>query len=138
MVINKQLSATNAMVLNFTNFLPTNTAQAWRLTSANTIARLSDLAFTGNTVSNALPPQSITLFVLPAGGAPRLRAGSVTSGTFDLWLDGGVAGQRYRVLATTDLANWTPLQTNLLASSSIHLNFPATGQNRFFRAEWIP
>jgi len=137
MVINKQLSATNAMVLNFTNFLPANTAQVWRLTSANVITRLSDLAFTGNTLSNTLPAQSITLFVLPAGGAPRLRAGAVASGTFDLWLD-GVAGQRYRLLATTDFANWTPLQTNLLASSSIHLNFPGTGQYRFFRAEWVP
>src|SRR5205085_5261050 len=99
-VINKQLTNTTPVLLDFTNFLPANTAQVWQLTSANSITRLSDLAFTGNTLSNTVPPQSITLFVLPAGGAPRSRAGTVSGTTFDLWLD-GVSGQRYLLLATS-------------------------------------
>ena len=137
MVINKQLTNSTPVLLNFTNFLPANTAQVWQLTSANTITRLSDLAFTGNSFTNTVPPQSITLFVLPTGGAPRLRAGTVSGTTFDFWLD-GVAGQRYALLATSNFVNWMPVQTNLLSASSLHLNLPTTNQYRLFRAEWIP
>ena len=66
MVINKQLSATALPTINLANFSPAGTAQVWQLTSANTITRLSDLSFTGTTITNTLPPQSITLFVVPA------------------------------------------------------------------------
>jgi hypothetical protein len=137
MVINKQLTNTTPVLLNFTNFLPANTAQVWQLTSANTITRLSDLAFTGNTLSNTVPPQSITLFMLPAGGAPHLRAGTVSGTTFDVWLD-GVNGQRYMILGTTDFATWTTVQTTTLSSSSVLLNLPVTTQYEFFRAQWMP
>ena len=137
MVINKQLTNTTPVLLNFTNFLPANTAQVWQLTSANVITRLSDLSFTGNALSNTVPPQSITLFILPAGGAPHLRAGTVTGTTFDVWLD-GVNGQRYRILGTTDFATWTPVQTITLNSSSVLLNLPVTAQYQFFRAQWMP
>jgi hypothetical protein len=66
MVINKQLTAGALPTINFANFAPAGTAQVWQLTSANTITRLSDLSFTGSTITNTLPPQSITLFVVPA------------------------------------------------------------------------
>ena len=44
------------------------TAQAWQLTSANAITRLTDLTLSGNSIVVTLPPQSITLFVVPANG----------------------------------------------------------------------
>jgi hypothetical protein len=66
LVINKQLGASALPTINLANFLPAGTAQLWQLTSANTITRLSDLSFTGSTITNALPAQSITLFVVPA------------------------------------------------------------------------
>jgi hypothetical protein len=66
MVINKQLTAGALPTINLANFAPAGTAQVWQLTSANTITQLSDLSFTGSTITNTLPPQSITLFVVPA------------------------------------------------------------------------
>ena len=66
MVINKQLGAGALPIINLSNFAPAGTAQVWQLTSANTITRLSDLSFTGSTITNNLPAQSITLFVVPA------------------------------------------------------------------------
>ena len=65
-VINKQLGANALPTIILTNFQAAGIAQLWQLTSANAIARLSDITFTGNTISNSLPAQSITLFVVPA------------------------------------------------------------------------
>jgi hypothetical protein len=138
-VINKQLSANAPATVTLTNFLPSGTAQVWQLTSANTITRLSDLAFSGNTFSNSLPPQSITLFVLPPGGAPRLRPVGFTSpSAFSVWLD-GQAGQRYSLLCSSNLTSWTPLLTTNLLTNSLSLGLP-TGDApyRFYRARWVP
>lgn len=66
MVINKQLAATATTSVVLTNFVPAGTAQVWQLTAANAINRLADLVLTGNSFSNMLPAQSITLFVMPA------------------------------------------------------------------------
>ena len=66
MVINKQLGAGVLPTINLANFAPAGTAQVWQLTSANTITRLNDLSFAGSTITNTLPAQSITLFVVPA------------------------------------------------------------------------
>jgi hypothetical protein len=139
MAINKQSLASASATLNLTNFLPNGTAQVWQLTSANAITRLSDLTFVGNLFTNTLPPQSITMFILAAGGPPRLRAGALNpSNTFDLWLD-GVAGQRYVIQAATNFVNWIPVQTNTLGSNSVHVVL-ATGNQpyRFYRAQWMP
>jgi hypothetical protein len=138
MAINKQALASAPATIGWTNFLPSGTAQVWRLTSANAITRLSDNTFSGNAISDTLPAQSITLFVVGAGGPPHLRAGTVAGSSFDLWLD-GVAGQRYVIQAATDLVNWSAVQTNTLATNSIHLivdtgNLPY----RFYRAQWMP
>jgi hypothetical protein len=66
MVINKQLTAAAATTVNLANFLPAGTGQAWQLTAANSITRLSDLSFSGTTFTSTVPAQSITLFVLPS------------------------------------------------------------------------
>ena len=139
MVINKQALSSAPTTINLANYLPAGTAQVWQLTSANAITRLSDVAFSGNTFSNTLPPQSITLFILSAGGPPHLRAGSLSlSNTFDLWLD-GLAGQRYVIQAATNFVNWVPVSTNTLGSNSVHLVLGTSGQPyRFYRAQWLP
>jgi PKD repeat protein len=69
MVISKVLSGTTPVTLSFANFSGNGSAQAWQLTSANAITRLTDLSYTGGSVSTSVPPQSITLFVLPSGTA---------------------------------------------------------------------
>jgi len=66
MVINKQLLGAALSTINLAHFVPAGTAQVWQLTAANTITRLSDLSLTGATLSNSLPAQSITLYVVPA------------------------------------------------------------------------
>ena len=74
MVINKQLTGTTSAAINIANFPSRATAEAWQLTSANAIVRLADVPLAGSTLSVTLPPQSITLFVVPkatqAPGAP--------------------------------------------------------------------
>jgi hypothetical protein len=139
MVINKQLTAGATASVTFTNCLLAGTGQVWQLTSANSIVRLSDISFGGSSFSNSVPPQSVTLFVVPTAitpPPPRLRAGTLTSGTFDLWLD-GQAGQSYILLSSPGLLGWTPVATNVLSSSSWHIVLPATnGQRTFYRGQW--
>ena len=68
MVISKYLSSTTQATINLANVNHRGTAQAWQLTPANTITRLSDLTLSGNSIAASLPAQSITLFVVPANG----------------------------------------------------------------------
>ena len=67
MVISKYLSGSTPATINLANFANAGTAQVWRLTSSNVISRLSDVSFSGSSISVTLPQQSITLFVIPAG-----------------------------------------------------------------------
>lgn len=66
MVINKVLSGSTPVTLNLSGFSGNGSAQVWQLTSANAIQRLGDLSYTGAAMSATVPPQSVTLFVLPA------------------------------------------------------------------------
>ena len=141
MVINKQLTASATAAVTLTNLPASGAGQVWQLTSANAITRLSDIRFAGSAFTNTVPAQSITLFVLPAATtppAPTLRPGSLSAtNTFDLWLN-GTAGQRYVLLSSSDLANWAPVQTNTLLSSSWHIVFSVNGPRRFYRGQWAP
>ena len=142
MVINKQLTAGATATVAITNRLLSGTGQVWQLTSANAINRLSDIHFTGWCFHQyTVPAQSITLFVLPFGTPPpppSLRSSSLSStNTFDLWLS-GTAGQRYVLLSSSNLADWTPVQTNTLASNSWHVVLPASNSASFYRGQWAP
>src|SRR5580704_1718067 len=82
MVVNKQLTATASATVTVTNFFAGGTVQAWQLTSSNVITSLPNQTLSGNTFTNLLPAQSITLFVLPplvAPPAPVLAAGNLSS-----------------------------------------------------------
>jgi len=57
--------------------------------------------------------------------------------TLDLWLN-GTAGQRYVLLTSSNLADWTPVQTNTLAGGSWHIVVPANGLLSFYRGQWAP
>lgn len=142
MVINKQLTATASANLTFTNGQLTGTGHVWQLASTNNILQLPDISFTGGAFSNLVPPQSITLYVLPTATAPappRLRAGMLSpSNTFDLWLD-GQSGQRYALLSSGDLLTWKPIATNTLSGTSWHISLPATkGPSIYYRGQWEP
>jgi hypothetical protein len=139
MVINKQIGIPATNTINLKNFLPSGVAQRWQLTSANVITHLTDLSFIGNSFTNTVPAQSITLYVINVGAAAHLRVGAMSaSNTFDFWLD-AQAGQRYLIQASSNFANWWPVQTNTLASNSFHVFLAASNAPvRFYRAQWFP
>lgn len=64
-VINKYLTGSTPLTVSLANFSGNGAARVYQLTSANSIARLSDLSYTAGTLTATLPLQSITLFVLP-------------------------------------------------------------------------
>ena len=66
MVVSKYPSTSGAATINLANFAHRGAAQVWQLTAANTITRLQDIALGGNSFGFTLPPQSVTLFVVPA------------------------------------------------------------------------
>jgi hypothetical protein len=69
MVVSKALAGTTATTLDLAGFAPAPVAQAWQLKAGTRIARLADVALSGNRLTATLPPQSVTLFVIPAGTA---------------------------------------------------------------------
>ena len=142
MVVNKQLTGVQPLTMTISNFYSSGTAQVWQLTSSNVITRLANVSLTGNTLSNSVPPQSITLFVLPAGTnppPPMLAAGTVSAtNRFDFWLT-GQSGQSYIIQGSSNLMSWSPVQTNLLTNSPVLVAPAATNAPyRFYRALWVP
>jgi hypothetical protein len=136
-VINKQLTNTQPVAIALSNYVANGTAQVWQLTSSNVISRLPDITFSGTTLSNSVPAQSITLFVLPARNALRLRNTVMNAGSFDFWID-AQSNQPYVIQSSSNLLDWLPLQTNTPASNSFHVTLPATSRQRFYRAQWLP
>lgn len=72
-----------------------------------------------------------------AGVGPRLRALQLTQSGFSVQLD-AEAGQTFRILASTNLTSWLPVQTNTLSTASQQLLLPTSGSARFYRAEQLP
>jgi len=134
MVINKQLSTAQPVSINLANFPSAGVAHAWRLTSADVITNLADISVKGNTITNTLPAQSVTLLVVPsAANQPALQSGTLSAGAFDFWLT-GQPGQ-YIIQTSTDLAHWTSVQTNALTSGTLHCTVPAPNSGpAFYRA----
>lgn len=133
MVVNKQLLGLQPLTLSLPNFPAASPAQVWQLTSANAIARLADAPVLAGSVSQSLPAQSVTLFVVPAV-PPRLRVEMTSPAQANLRLE-GVAGVTYVLEASADLTAWQPLATNTLAASVLNLPLdPRSPQQRFFRA----
>jgi hypothetical protein len=131
MAINKQLTAPQPAVITVTNFNGA-TAQRWQLTGANTISKLSDQVAAQNTLSNTLPAQSITLFVLASANV-RISGPTFDSSNVQLTLN-GVAGKSYAFEATTDFTTWTRQQTNTATGASFEVTFPRPTGTRFYRA----
>ena len=131
-VINKQLSGTNPVVITLTNFAGTGSAQAWQINSTDGIVRLPDISYQSNTVTNSLVAPSITLFVF-APRPLRLQPGAPRAdGQFELWLN-GETGLNYLLQSSIDLMNWSPLTTDMLASpqQSLLLSKPVAARTFF-------
>jgi hypothetical protein len=142
MVINKQSNVGANLSVNLTNFSAAISSQVWQMTSSNVIARLPDVNLTGDMLATSVPPQSITLFVVPmaAGGLaiPTLQATpNGSANKFDLRIN-GQAGRSYLLQATTNFVQWSALQTNTLASNSWHSVLAAPAQGMFYRVQELP
>jgi hypothetical protein len=132
MVINKTLTGLTPLALNVTNFANSGTAQAWQLTANNVIARLADIPYARGTVSNLLPAQSITLFVLPTAKNLQMRVGTnAAPRQMELWMD-GQGGQRYLLQSSTNLTVWSAVSTNTFASNSFRILVGTTNSTRMF------
>ncbi len=131
-VINKTLSGLTPLALNVTNFANSGIAQAWQLTASNIITRLADVPYASGTVSNLLPAQSITLFVLPTAKNLRLRIGAnAVPNQLELWMD-GQGGQRYLLQSSTNLTTWSAVSTNTFSTNSFRFLVSTTGSASVF------
>jgi PKD repeat protein len=70
MMISKVLSGSTPVTVNLATFAPGTAAQVWQLTASNSITRLADVTVSPQGFTAAVPAQSVTLFVIPASGAP--------------------------------------------------------------------
>jgi hypothetical protein len=134
MVINKDIYNATPVRATITNFNATGTVQRWQLTSANAITPLANLTLTNGLLSDLVPSQNITLYVLPAATAFSLQIGpNSQAGQLTLSLS-GQPGQTYVLQSSPDLVNWQAIATNTLSSNSF--SFPITTTNAakmFFR-----
>ncbi len=133
MVLNKDLQNATPVLVNITNFANSGTAQVWQLTSSNVISRLADLPYSSGVLSNQVPSQSITLYILPTARNLALRFGNrIQPGQSQLWMD-GQGGQRYVLLASTNLSVWTAVSTNLFSSNSCPFTITMSNTATFYR-----
>lgn len=137
MVINKDLTNASPINVSIANFNTTGTAQRWQLTAANAISQLANLSVTNNVLSDIVPSQSITLYVLPVVNPFSLRAATNSvPGQIAVWLN-GQAGLTYTVQSSTDLFHWSAISTNTLATNSTAIPVSSSAQTaQFFRALW--
>ena len=132
MVLNKDLTNATPLVAGITNFPAAGSAQRWQLTAANVINHLADLTVTNGVLSDMLPAQSITLFVLPPTGRFTLQVASNNPpGELGIWLH-GQAGQTYYLQSSTDLVHWSYAATNLFESNSFEFFMPMTNSAQLF------
>lgn len=138
-VINKQAQKPAEARLNLAHWQTTANAQVWQLTSANVIARLADLPLFGATLTNTLPAQSITLFVIPGDLKPPSLSTPFVSATntFGFRL-AGLSGKRYEVVGSTNGISWTSVTTGTLTTTNDVVQVPLSGECQFYRARWLP
>jgi len=137
LVINKDLQKYTPATFNLTNLPAFGVAQSWQLNSNNVIVHLADQSFTNGVLSQTLPPQSITMIVLPSAMTSTLRFGTnAAAGQLELWLN-GQAASTYVLQSSTDLIHWQPVVTNTLASNSFRFIIPTTNPSPTYFRSWL-
>jgi hypothetical protein len=134
-VINKDITNASPFNANLTNFTVTGSVQRWQLTSTSVITVLSNIAVTNGILSDTVPSQSITLYVLPSAMPFSLQktAGNPPAGQVNLQLN-GQSGLTYVIQSSSDLVHWTPFSTNKLVSNSMAFSVSTlSGNAKFYR-----
>ncbi len=136
-VINKDLLNITPVAIALANLPAAGTAQCWQLASNKPIARLPDTIYSNGVLSQTLPPQSVTLFVIPSEIPFSLRTGTNGSpGQIELWLD-GQAGRTYTLQSSSNLLNWSPVSSALFQSNSYRFLVPTTNSSQMFYRGWL-
>jgi Glycoside hydrolase family 44 len=139
MVVNKDITNASPFHATITNFTASGPAQRWQLTSTAVITQLTNLPVTNGILSDLLPFQSVTLYVLP-GLAPfslQKSASASAPGQVNLQLN-GQSGLKYIVQSSPDLVVWAPYSTNTLVSNSLSFSVPTAGASaKFYRGMFI-
>jgi hypothetical protein len=138
MAIHKRLTGTQPVTVQTTNFNAGATVQVWQLVS-NAIVRLPDASVVGGSVTQVLPPQSVTLLVAAAQTKPRLRVGSgAVRGTVQVQLE-GQTGRSYTLYESQTLTDWRAVSTNTLSANPLSFNLPTTSAApTFYQARETP
>jgi hypothetical protein len=119
---------------NSTN-LPNATATALLLTNV-TVGQSGSYYVTVTNVAGSTNSRMAVLSVY-ASAAPNLTGvGYLANGQFQFSL-AGVPGYSYAVSCSTNLSDWTPLQTNTSPFTFIDTNAVAF-PDRFYRAQYLP
>ena len=140
MVVNKDLNNATPITAAIANFNVTGPAQRWQLTSANAIHSLSNLALTNNVLSDLVPAQSISLYVLPTTIVTAFSlhiAPNGPTGQAALWLN-GQSNQTYILQSSTDLAHWSAVSTNTLTSNAWEIFVPTTNAAALYYRGLLP
>jgi len=130
MAINKYLNGNTPLALNLTNYTGSGTAQVWQLNNG-AISQLSNLPYSSGLLQTTVPPQSVTLLVIPPSPVLTLLAGTrPTNGNFPFWVQGEIGG-KFVLQSSTNLFTWTPVSTNTLSGQRMQF-LPATNSARIF------
>jgi Glycoside hydrolase family 44 len=133
MVINKDITNATPVTLNISNLTVTGSAQVWQL-AGSSITQLPNLGVTNGILSQMLPSQSITLFVLNGIAPFQLSMGTNSpSGHLQLSLN-GQQGLSYVLQSSSNLNIWQAISTNLLLTNSTNFTVAMTNSSRFYRA----
>jgi hypothetical protein len=90
MIVSKALTGNTPATIAIGNYAASGAAQRWQLAS-NAITHLADVALASNAVALSLPPQSITLLVIPGNTdvvAPALTVANGTASAAGVTLSG--------------------------------------------------
>jgi hypothetical protein len=137
MAINKNLydpnnpNATTTITIDLSNFASNGVAQEWQLAALNpsdqtkaAITHLSDIPFSGNTLTITVPQESVSLFVLepmqnPSPAAPTGLKATASSGQVALTWTASTGATSYKVYRSTSQGGEgaTAYQTGLTATA---------------------
>ena len=130
MVVNKALTGNTPATINLASFAASGSAQVWQLkgpgTGTTAIQHLADMGFTNNTLSAMLPPQSVTLFVVP---------GATTTGPFLSINDTGVMEGNAGTRTATFTVTLSPMSAQTVTVSYATANGTATTADADYAAK---
>jgi hypothetical protein len=133
MVVNKDITNASPFNAAISNFTSTGTAQRWQLTSTSVITALTNLPLTNGILSDTVPSQSITLYVLASMPQSTLVAGPPrTDGNFQFTLH-GQSGQTWIVQSSPDLISWQDISTNQLVGTQTNIVVPGGTIRKYYR-----